>query len=194
VYTYSTSAGVGAAPFVPSTIAGDITTIFSISGNGVLQWINSAFFNGQASFCVVQNGTVYAVFAQGAQPDGCLFIQLTLFSVSSCQGISFATITGPPGPQVCHRALRGLIATADLLSTSGQHRSIGTSRKSRKPRDSRYSGQRGSFGASGKSRQPGYSGYTGCSRQHGVRHASIIQMSNTTNVYYRPTGSTGPSG
>lgn len=119
VYTYSTSAGVGAAPFVPSTIAGSITTMFSISGNGVLQWANSAFFNGQASFCVVQNGTVYAVFAQGSQPDGCLFIQLTLFSVSSCQGISLATITGPPGPQASQYVFSGLAAVANTTFILG---------------------------------------------------------------------------
>lgn len=55
-------------------------------------------YNGQASFCAVQNGTIYAVFAQDAQPPGCFFISLSLFSVSSCQAISLATITGPPGP------------------------------------------------------------------------------------------------
>jgi hypothetical protein len=98
VYTYSTSAGVGFAPFVPSTVPGSITTAFKIGANAVLQWQNQAFFNGQASFCALQNGTVYAVFAENAQPQGCLFIQLSLFEVSSCQAISLATITGPPGP------------------------------------------------------------------------------------------------
>lgn len=99
VYTYSTSTGVGYAPFIPSTVPGAITTTFSLAGNSVLNWQNSAFFNGQASFCAISNGTVYAVFQQNSQPNGCLYIQLSLFSVSSCQGISFATITGPPGPQ-----------------------------------------------------------------------------------------------
>lgn len=98
VYTYSTSAGVGFAPFVPSTVPGSITTAFTIGVNAVLQWQNPAFFNGQASFCALQNGTVYAVFAENAQPQGCLFISLSLFEVSSCQAISLATITGPVGP------------------------------------------------------------------------------------------------
>jgi hypothetical protein len=98
VYTYSTSAGAGFAAFVPSTIPGSITTVFTIGANAVLQWQNPAFFNGQASFCALQNGTVYAVFAENAQPQGCLFISLSLFEVSSCQAISLATITGPPGP------------------------------------------------------------------------------------------------
>lgn len=98
VYTYSTSSGVAYAPFVPSTVPGSITTSFTIGTNAILQWQNNAFYNGQASFCAVQNGTVYAVFAQEAQPQGCFFISLSLFEVSSCQAISLATITGPPGP------------------------------------------------------------------------------------------------
>jgi hypothetical protein len=98
VYTYSTSAGVGYAPFIPSTVPGSITTTFTIGANAVLQWQNAAFYNGQANFCAVQNGTIYAVFAQDAQPQGCFFISMSLFDVSSCQAISLATITGPPGP------------------------------------------------------------------------------------------------
>ena len=95
VFTYSTSSGVAFAPFIPSTVPGTITTTFALGGgNQVLSWQNSAFFNGQASFCALSNGTVYAVFQQNSQPDGCLYIQLSLFSVSSCQGLSFSTITG----------------------------------------------------------------------------------------------------
>jgi hypothetical protein len=43
---------------------------------------------------------VYAVFAENAQPQGCLFIQSSLFEVSSCQAISLATIRshGSPWP------------------------------------------------------------------------------------------------
>lgn len=98
IYTYSTSPGVAYAPLVPNTVPGSITTTFSLSNNQILTWQNPAFFNGQAAFCALSNGTVYAVFQQSAQPDGCLYIQISLFSVSSCQGISLATITGPPGP------------------------------------------------------------------------------------------------
>ncbi|KAM0724144.1 hypothetical protein Q7P37_000025 [Cladosporium fusiforme] len=97
VYTYSTSPGVDAAAFVPNTVPGSITTTFSIGANAVLQWQNPSFYNGQANFCALQNGTVYAVFKEDAQPDGCFFISLSLFSVSSCQAISLATITGPRG-------------------------------------------------------------------------------------------------
>lgn len=70
VYTYSTSTGARFAPFVPSTIPGSITTAFTIGANAVLQWQYEAFYNGQANFCAVQNGTIYAVFAQDAQPQG----------------------------------------------------------------------------------------------------------------------------
>lgn len=98
VYTYSTSSGVPYAAFVPSTVPGSITTTFWTGANQVLTWRNTAFFNGQAAFCAISNGTVYAVFEENAQPDGCLYIQLSLFSVSSCQGLQLSTITGPPGP------------------------------------------------------------------------------------------------
>lgn len=79
-YTYSTTENVAYQQFVPSTIPGDITTSFSTSSNGVLSWMNAAFYNGQASFCTISNGTVYAVFQQAAAPDGCFYIQLSLFS------------------------------------------------------------------------------------------------------------------
>lgn len=84
VYTYSTSAGLAYAPFVASTIPGSIETTFSIGANSVLSWNNPAFSNGQAQFCALSNGTVYAVFQTGSQPNGCLYIQLTLFSGKPC--------------------------------------------------------------------------------------------------------------
>ncbi|KAK5168111.1 uncharacterized protein LTR77_006679 [Saxophila tyrrhenica] len=99
-YTYSTSAGVPYAQFAPNTVPGSITTSFTLAMDNQLSWHNPEFYNGEASFCALTNGTVYAVFQQNMQPEGCLYIKLSLFSVSSCQGISFATITGPPGPTV----------------------------------------------------------------------------------------------
>jgi len=100
VYTYSTSPGVAYEMFAPSTIPGSITSTFSLGSTGILSWLNSGFWNGQANFCTVSNGTIFAVFQQNAQPDGCLYIQLSLFAVSSCQGLTLSTITGPPGPTV----------------------------------------------------------------------------------------------
>lgn len=96
-YTYSTSVGVAYAPFNPSTIPGPIMTTFTLAAGGALTWFNPAFFNGQAQFCALANGTVFAVFQQNAQPEGCLYISLTLFSASSCQGLSLPTISGPTG-------------------------------------------------------------------------------------------------
>ncbi|KAK5734921.1 hypothetical protein LTR17_008554, partial [Elasticomyces elasticus] len=97
VYTYSTSPGVTFEMFTPSTIPGSVTTAFTLGAGGVLVWANAGFYNGQAAFCSLSNGTIYAVFQQNAQPEGCLYIQLTLFTVSSCQGLSYSTVTGPPG-------------------------------------------------------------------------------------------------
>ncbi|KAK4900939.1 hypothetical protein LTR27_002122 [Elasticomyces elasticus] len=98
VYTYSTSPGVTFEMFAPSTIPGSITTAFTLGAGGVLVWANAGFYNGQAAFCSLSNGTIYAVFQQNAQPEGCLYIQLTLFTVSSRQRLSYSTVTGPPGP------------------------------------------------------------------------------------------------
>jgi len=97
VYTYSASAGAAYEQFVASTIPGSITTTFQISGNGILSWFNNSFYNGQASFCQISNGTVYVVFSQSGGPQGCMYIQLSLYTVSSCQ--SMQQITGPSGPQ-----------------------------------------------------------------------------------------------
>lgn len=108
-YTYSTEAGVPYAQFAPTTIPGAITTQFTTGGGGTLTWWNSAFFNGQASFCATQNGTVFAMFQDNAQPEGCLYIQLSLFAASSCQGLILSTITGPTGyvtGLVCVRVVR----------------------------------------------------------------------------------------
>lgn len=93
VYYYSTIPGVKYAPFVPSQTPESINTTFSATSNGQLSWFNSQFYNGQASFCSLNNGTVYAVFQQDAAPSGCMFIQLSLYSVSSCA--SLAMSSGP---------------------------------------------------------------------------------------------------
>ncbi|KAK5674602.1 hypothetical protein LTS10_012603 [Elasticomyces elasticus] len=114
VYTYSTSPGVTFEMFAPSTIPGPITTTFTLGAGGVLVWTNAEFYNGQAAFCSLANGTIYAVFQQHAQPEGCLYIQLTLFTVSSCQGLSYSTVTGPPGV-----GLRDIMISKGLTLTYG---------------------------------------------------------------------------
>ena len=64
--------------FAPSTTPGDITTTFSLSNTGTLLWTNSEFFNGNALFCLLPSGVIVAVFQQGAQPQYCVFIDLTV--------------------------------------------------------------------------------------------------------------------
>jgi hypothetical protein len=108
VYYYSTNPGVPYAPFVPSQTPGSITTSFSATSNGQLSWFNSQFYNGQAQFCSLNNGTVYAVFQQDATPNGCMFIQLTLFSVSSCA--SLAISSGPRYASLLYIYLHKLIS------------------------------------------------------------------------------------
>lgn len=97
VYYYSTDSTVACAPFVPSTTPGSIDTYFAAASNGYLTWTNSQFWNGQAQFCAVSNGTVYAVFQEDEEPQGCSFIQLSLYS-SSCAAAPGNT--GPSGPSV----------------------------------------------------------------------------------------------
>lgn len=64
--------------FAPSTTPGNITTTFSLSNTGTLLWTNSAFYNGNALFCVLPSGALVAVFQKGAQPKSCDFIDLTI--------------------------------------------------------------------------------------------------------------------
>ena len=93
-YVYSTDYGVPYQLFAPSTISGPINTTFYFASNNVLSWQDESFFNGAASFCSL-NGSVYAVFQQGAQPEGCFFLQLSLFTFAQCQAFGLNTISGP---------------------------------------------------------------------------------------------------
>ena len=78
VEQYSTSAGVTYAQFLPSASVGTITTTFSLGAKGDLLWSNSAFYNGNALFCILPSGSIIVVFSLGAQPSGCVFIDLTI--------------------------------------------------------------------------------------------------------------------
>lgn len=104
-YTYSTTAGVPYAAFVPSTTPGPITGAFAVGQAGNLIWFNSAFDGGYAAFCSSTNGTIFAVFQANAQPDGCYFVSLTLFTASSCAGLKLSTITGPTGVRTYYKPL-----------------------------------------------------------------------------------------
>ncbi|KAK1073542.1 hypothetical protein LTR74_001683 [Friedmanniomyces endolithicus] len=166
VYTYSTSPGVAYEMFAPSTIPGSITSTFSLGSTGTLSWLNSGFWNGQANFCTVSNGTIFAVFEQNAQPDGCLYIQLSLFAVSSCQGLTLSTITGPPGPT-------GPQGTQGIPGQSGAVGATGSQG---------IQGAQGVSGAVGATGSPGISGAVGVTGPQGVTGA------------VGPTGSPGISG
>ena len=83
-FYYSTSSGVASQKFVSSTLLSPISTNFSIDAAGNIAWLNAAFYGGQAQFCTLSNGDIYAVFQYLAQPSGCVIVQLTLFSASSC--------------------------------------------------------------------------------------------------------------
>lgn len=90
-YYYATTPGISYTQFVPSLTPGTITTTFTASSNtGLLTWTNDQFFNGQAQFCSLANGTVYATFVENAVPQGCSYIQLSLFS-ASCAALPGST-------------------------------------------------------------------------------------------------------
>lgn len=97
---FSTNVGTTWEPFLPSSDVGDITTTFIEDNSGNILWANPAFDNGGALFCVQTDGTVAAVFIDGAGPPGCIYIPLNVAYLSSC-GTSgeAAVVTGPAGPE-----------------------------------------------------------------------------------------------
>lgn len=79
---FSTTTGLPYSLFAPSTTPGDILTTFSLSTTGSLLWTNPNFFNGGALFCLLPSGDLVAVFVQAAQPENCVYIDLT---VATCK-------------------------------------------------------------------------------------------------------------
>ena len=61
-----------------------ITTTFSLGEGGSLQWINDDFFDGNALFCALSEGSIIAVFQENAEPSGCDFVDITIGDISSC--------------------------------------------------------------------------------------------------------------
>ena len=78
VAQYSGSSGDAYDELTPSTTPGDVVTTFSLSKTGTLLWSSPSLFNGGALFCVLPSGVILAIFQQGAQPSGCVFIDLTV--------------------------------------------------------------------------------------------------------------------
>ncbi|KAI4596093.1 hypothetical protein KJ359_006387 [Pestalotiopsis sp. 9143b] len=57
---------------------GSISTTFEID-NGMLVWRNESFFDGQAGFCQMGTGLVYAVFEEDAAPVNCTSIDIVVY-------------------------------------------------------------------------------------------------------------------
>lgn len=89
---FTATSGQSYAPFSPSANPGSITTVFALGQGGALMWMNSAFPNGNALFCMQPDSTVFAVFVSGSQPAGCTFITLMVSDLTGC-------IEGLQGPQ-----------------------------------------------------------------------------------------------
>ncbi|KAK7914854.1 hypothetical protein PG985_012557, partial [Apiospora marii] len=91
-------------PFIEMKVvpAGSISTTFTVV-NGVLFWYNAAFVGGQAGFCQVPSGQVYATFGgTGTGPAGCNTVSIVAYQASQCQNGALSTATppigGPGGP------------------------------------------------------------------------------------------------
>lgn len=69
-----------AAGMLDSLVAGTFASV-----DGVLHWTNDSFYGGEAGFCQVASGEIYATFAEaGRWPTGCVSISLTLYRGMSC--------------------------------------------------------------------------------------------------------------
>jgi hypothetical protein len=89
---FSTETGLGYSNFTPSASVGELTTVFSVDAQNNLLWSNANFYNNRASFCVMEDSTLVAVFDNPANgPQGCLFVSLSLTRISNCA----AAINGP---------------------------------------------------------------------------------------------------
>ncbi|KAF3001085.1 hypothetical protein E8E14_004106 [Neopestalotiopsis sp. 37M] len=88
-----------------SIMTAAITTTFS-SVDGILHWFNPAFYQGEAGFCQVSSGQIYATFVPQSQwPQGCVAISLALYRVEQCQNgtlvdpsLATGTMTTTPVP------------------------------------------------------------------------------------------------
>ena len=81
---FSAARDIGYEYFVPNASPASVTTTFSLGEGGSLQWINDDFFNGNALFCALSDGSIIAVFMQNAEPSGCDFIDITIGDIASC--------------------------------------------------------------------------------------------------------------
>ena len=73
---FSTSGDVPFAPFVASSSIGSISTGFSLSSSGLLEWRNENFDNQVARFCGTSNPTAIIAVFKGDLPSGCMAVGL----------------------------------------------------------------------------------------------------------------------
>ena len=88
------------ANFTPSASPWSITTVFTVDSHNNLLWSNINFYNNEARFCVMGDGTIVAGFVDPALAlTGFLFVVLSLTGVSSCVAqVGRAVLSGPTGP------------------------------------------------------------------------------------------------
>lgn len=84
----STSPGVTSQRFQVLTNLLPISTLFTTSDTGALQWQSSLFANGQASFC---SGDGVFVFFDGNPPPGCIDISLEPIPTTDIDAFSSTT-------------------------------------------------------------------------------------------------------
>lgn len=97
---FGTDLGIQYANFTPSSTPGSLTTVFSVDSQNNLLWSNANFYNSQARFCVMRDGTLVAVFDNPLlAPEGCAFVLLSLTRVSTCAAaVGAPALSGPSGP------------------------------------------------------------------------------------------------
>ncbi|KAI1335317.1 hypothetical protein F5Y15DRAFT_419983 [Xylariaceae sp. FL0016] len=80
----ATDPGVAYIPIHVNPTA-SISTTFSVV-NGILHWYNTAFAGGEAGFCQVASGQVYATFAAPSTfPAGCAVVSIVVYESTQCQ-------------------------------------------------------------------------------------------------------------
>ncbi|KAK4697255.1 hypothetical protein P7C71_g787, partial [Lecanoromycetidae sp. Uapishka_2] len=176
---------------VPSTTPGSVTTTFSLSSTGTLLWGNAYFYNGAAAFCILPSGDILAIFQQGAQPVGCVFIDLAVVELAACpassgsnggtvvvggaQGVTGAT--GPSGPSGLAGAVgaTGVAGVAGAIGPSGLAGAVGATGVAGAIGPSGPAGAVGATGVAGVAGAIGPSGapglayaYLGCFYQAGT--------------------------
>lgn len=93
---FGTTPGTPYANFTPSANPGTIVTTFGVDSENHLLWSNTLFPDHSASFCVLSDNTIVAVFETSAGPQNCLYISLTITRLNNC--VNSNAFNGGPGP------------------------------------------------------------------------------------------------